>query len=114
MWEPGKSGNPRGRPRKTPEQLEFENKCRKFLKEFGYQEIEAMAKSAVKADKKWALEIMLDRGHGKPEQFHDVESRTGAIDSSPSGLAEGITGIIGGEAIPGIGDGSASGSGSQS
>jgi len=93
-YEPGKSGNPKGRPKKTMEQILFEHRCREYLEKFGFEDIVSMAKSAAKADKKWALEVMLDRGFGRPVQAIDADINQSAAGSSPIELIGEIAAII--------------------
>ena len=97
--------------RKTPEQLLFEHRCREYLEKAGFTDIVAMAKSQVKTDKKWALEVMLDRGFGRAETRIDAEiSHQGAASSSPIELAGEITSIVPEAIDGGAGKDSSSGS----
>ena len=72
MWKPGQSGNPGGRPSKTEEQRDFEEKCRKFLWLEGWAILDRMARSETTKDVRWALGVMLDRGFGRP--FNSLEA----------------------------------------
>lgn len=80
-WKPGVSGNPGGRPRKSAEQIKFEEACRGFMFEKGFEILKTMAEGGKPADKRWALEMMLDRGLGKPAQSMalDVHSEDDGI-----------------------------------
>jgi hypothetical protein len=93
--------------------MQFEIRCRDALSAWGFAAIEEMAKGNIKTDKKWALEIMLDRGFGKPPQNLDVESRTGPIASEPGEIADSIADIIRPEVGAGGGGGGSGGPNTQ-
>jgi hypothetical protein len=66
-WKPGQSGNPSGRPRKTPVQRDFETLC-KHNADKALAAVLAILQDADSrpADKLRAAEFIADRGFGKP------------------------------------------------
>lgn len=74
MFERGKSGNPGGRPKKSEQQIRFEQRCRDWndLNAFNY-----LAKHADAEDKdvfKWAISELLNRGFGKAVETQVIEA----------------------------------------
>jgi hypothetical protein len=70
-WQPGQSGNPSGRPKKTPEQREIEELARTWSK----RAMNRLGKIATKGEDKDAVracEAILDRGFGRARQQVDV------------------------------------------
>ncbi|SRR5260370_30174157 len=70
-WRPGQSGNPRGRPKKTPEQKEIEELARQL----STGAMERLGQIAMMGDDKDAVracEAILDRGFGRSRQHLDV------------------------------------------
>jgi hypothetical protein len=65
-FKPGKSGNPSGRPKKTPTQREFEAVCRENADKALSVLLDVMRDcDASHRDRLQAVSIMLDRGFGK-------------------------------------------------
>ena len=75
-WQPGHSGNPSGRPRKTPEQREIEELARSKSKA-AILRLAAIARHGKDSDAIRACEAVLDRGFGRPEQKQEREVKGG-------------------------------------
>lgn len=73
-WKPGQSGNPGGKAKKTEEQREFERKCRSLVNAEGWKWLEDTFKSGKFEQKKFAMEVFLDRGFGRPVQVNENEN----------------------------------------
>ena len=86
-FQPGVSGNPSGRPKKTKEQIEFEARCQKLLSKEGWKWLLSVFKSGKPYQKQWAFEILMDRGFGRAETiaYANVES-TGPAVKSPEAI----------------------------
>ena len=93
-FKPGQSGNPGGKPQKSKEQKDFEANCRKYLNAKGFKIIQKMADSKDMQNKRWALEQLITRGFGRPQEVVDVTTRNEGVQSS-DGLAEALEDIIG-------------------
>lgn len=74
MWKSGQSGNPSGRPKKSQEQKDFEAKCRGLVNASGWQWLEQIFKTGGFEQKKFAMEIFLDRGFGRPIQVNENDN----------------------------------------
>lgn len=88
-FKPGNSGNPGGRPKRTPEQRD----ALEAVKSLAPDAVEAMERLLKAKDTPPALrvriaEIVLDRAYGKPKQCTDV---------GLSHHGEDVTIVIGGE-----------------
>jgi len=76
-FKPGKSGNPQGRPKKTPEQLELEAACRTKTKD-ALTVILALMKVADKDSVRLsAAEFIIERGWGKAVQPNEHSGKDG-------------------------------------
>lgn len=107
MFEPGKSGNPRGRPAKTQQQRDFEAKCAGYSALYAFDKLKAWIDGEDKKVAQWAMSEMLNRGFGKPVETAYVEANlTTEIGASPDEIAGAIADLIG----PAVGSG---GGGSQ-
>ena len=96
MFEPGKSGNPRGRPAKTQQQKDFEYKCANYSALYAYDKLKAWIDGDDKKVAQWAMSEMLNRGFGKPVETAYVEaSVTSEVGASPESIAGAIADIIG-------------------
>ena len=74
-FEPGKSGNPGGRPKVA---LAWKERCRLFLEEQGgWEQLVKIAegKLADIADPMQALKLMAEYAYGKPQQHVDLTSQ---------------------------------------
>lgn len=95
-FEKGHPGGP-GRPRKTEQQIRFEQRCRDWsdLNAFNY-----LAKHADSTDKdvfKWAVGELLNRGFGKPVETQVIDAEiTGPTGISVEELARAAAELIGG------------------
>jgi len=103
-FQPGKSGNPSGRPKKTKEQVELEKRCQEWVSREGWNALMEMVKHRDVKVKQWALSTILDRGFGKPAEVLDVTTRDESS-FSPDELAASITELIAGEKAQGDGAG---------
>ena len=74
----GKSGNPGGRPKKTPEQVELESACKEKAPEALGVMVRLMSSAKQDSVRLQAALAIIERGHGKPLQRSEV--RTGALD----------------------------------
>jgi hypothetical protein len=66
-WQPGQTGNPGGRPRKTPEAREIEEPARSKSKA-AIQRLASIVRTGKDSDAIRASEALLDRGFGRPQQ----------------------------------------------
>ena len=97
-FQKGNCANPSGRPKKTQEQKDFEEKCRQYLKEWGFEQIKGLAQGGDRRWKMWALEIMLDRGFGKAVATIDANVNTEGVGSSLAEVASELSRIADGAA----------------
>lgn len=103
-FQPGRSGNASGRPRKTKEQIELEERCRAYMAKDGWAALLEMAKHRDVKVRQWALSTMLDRGFGRPAEVLDVTTRDESV-YGPDAIADSITELIAGEKAQGDGAG---------
>lgn len=90
-WPPGFAPNPGGR---TKAVAELEARCREYMRTKGWGQLIALAQDRDKRARMWALEIMLNRGYGKPRETIDVTNRDATsrpLEDIADGLAELIT-----------------------
>ncbi|HOF32258.1 MAG TPA: DUF5681 domain-containing protein [Burkholderiaceae bacterium] len=80
-FKKGVSGNPGGRPKKTPEQFELESACKMKAAEALDVMVNLMANARQDSVKLQAALAIIERGHGKPLQRSEV--RTGELDGLP-------------------------------
>ena len=73
-WKKGVSGNPSGRPKKSPEQAEFEAKAREAIKTKGISFLVDRLENGKNDEKFKAVEILLDRGFGRAVQISENEN----------------------------------------
>jgi len=69
-WKEGQSGNPNGRPKKLSQAAAL---ARQYTEQAMNTLIKQMASEDENIAQKAALAI-LDRGHGKPTEYHEVET----------------------------------------
>jgi hypothetical protein len=67
-FQPGKTGNPGGRPRKTDEERTLEALCKEKTPEALETILQVMAKAQNERAKLAAAQYVLDRGWGKPKE----------------------------------------------
>lgn len=67
-FKKGQSGNPTGRAKKTPEQIELEVQCRNLTPEALKTIVAIMSGGENERNKLSAAQYVLDRGWGKPSQ----------------------------------------------
>ena len=101
-FQPGFSGNPGGKARKTKIQIEFERRCQEYLDKNGWAGMEKMAQDRDPKVRMWALDKMMDRGFGKPTEVVDVTTRDETL-FSPNELADSISDLIARESAQGNG-----------
>jgi len=77
-FKKGVSGNPGGRPKKTPEQFELEAACKMKAAEALDVMTDLMANARQDSVRLQAALAIIERGHGKPLQRSEV--RTGELD----------------------------------
>jgi hypothetical protein len=75
-WVPGQSGNPGGRPRKTPEQREIEELARSKSRA-AVLRLAAIIRDGKDSDAIRACEAILARAWGRPEQRQESEVKGG-------------------------------------
>lgn len=94
-FEKGKSGNAGGRPRKTKEQVEFEEKCRCWAATFAISKlIRAADSDNIKESLAGTMEL-LNRGFGKPVETNVIEANvTSQTGSSVSELEARLDAIV--------------------
>lgn len=90
----GISGNPGGRPRKTEQQIRFEQRCRDWSDLNAYKYLAKHADSHDKSVFMWAIGELLNRGFGKPVEVIDAEI-TGPTGSSVEDLARAASELVG-------------------
>lgn len=67
-FKPGQSGNPNGRPKLTLSDIELRDMCRGYCPEAIETVYRLMKESEEDRVKVSCAEILLERGHGKPQQ----------------------------------------------
>lgn len=77
-FRPGVSGNPRGRPKKSPEEFELEAACRAKSPDALAVMNDLMTTSKQDSVRLQAAMAIIERAHGKPLQRSEV--RTGPLD----------------------------------
>ena len=80
-FKKGVSGNPGGRPKKTQEQFELEDACRKKTPEALNVITDLMVSARQDAVRLQAAMAIIERAHGKPLQRSEI--RTGPLDGLP-------------------------------
>ena len=90
-FEKGNRANPSGRPPKTPEQREFERKCREWANEFAIKKLMKAADSSKAMEVIAAVKEICDRGFGKAEQisYSDVNVTSEATPNSEAIVSRG-------------------------
>lgn len=78
-FEPGKSGNPGGRPKKTQEDLDLIAACKEKTREALETLLEVM-RTGNEKNRITAAIAIIERGHGKPIQQTETQ-HSGNIDS---------------------------------
>jgi hypothetical protein len=73
-FEPGKSGNPGGRPKIAQE---FKDKCREFMSEDGWEKLKLLATNGRSKDHMKALELIAAYAYGKPKQGIELTGEEG-------------------------------------
>ena len=76
-FQPGQSGNPSGRPRKTEEQLKLVEMCKERTPEALGTILEIMQAGENERNRLSAAQYVLDRGWGKPVQATEVTGKDG-------------------------------------
>ena len=78
QWKPGQSGNPSGRPKKSPEMKDLERRCRESAEDALRLLLELVNdEDAPRRDRLYAAREILDRGFGKPVDRQAVLNLTG-------------------------------------
>lgn len=72
LFKKGQSGNPKGRPKKSKEEVDAEKICRSFAPE-ALEKLRELMDSSNDSIRLKAISIILDRAYGKPKQA--VESQ---------------------------------------
>ena len=73
-FQPGKSGNPTGRPKVS---TVFRNNCREFMSEEGWKKLKTIAVSTKRKDQIKALELIAAYAYGKPKQGVELTGEDG-------------------------------------
>lgn len=103
-FERGKSGNPGGRPRKSEQQVNFEEKCRNWAALYAFDKLKKLADSEDEKAIQWATKELLDRGFGKSVETSVVEAHvTSDTGSTVEALADELAQVIGGAEAEGGG-----------
>lgn len=79
-WGPGKSGNPSGRKKATPDELELRRLCRETTPEVLTRLKSIALKSKDPRAAIRACEVILDRGFGRPPQHLEL---SGNLNTTP-------------------------------
>ena len=75
-WEPGKSGNPSGRPKIAEE---FRDNCRTFMAEGGWEKLKDIVEDKKNKDRFRALELIMGYAYGKPKQGLEIDTPAGGL-----------------------------------
>jgi len=73
-FEPGKSGNPNGRPKVAEE---FRDNCRAFMAEGGWDKLKNIVDDPKNRDRFRALELIMGYAYGKPKQGVELSGDDG-------------------------------------
>src|SRR3990167_2198627 len=93
-FETGRSGNPGGRPRKSEQQIRFEQRCRDWSDLYAFNKLKDHAEHKDAKVFMWAISELLSRGFGKPTE--SVEAHvTGDIGAGVDEIRSGIAALVG-------------------
>lgn len=104
-FEPGKSGNPTGRPK---EDRELKELARTYTREAVDRLVSWMKSENPKASV-LAASILLDRGHGKAAQVLELKPHNPLEDMDTHELVELVSSLIAGSSAEGSGGGTSEG-----
>lgn len=91
----GQSGNANGARVKSPEQREFERKCREWCRDYAFDKLKRVADLEDDKRSDWAVDALINRAFGKAVETSVIDaSVTAPSGSSAEDLARELAALI--------------------